>query len=152
MTDPVSQHPAPWWRAWRRAAIAVAVLLGLFLMHGMSASAGSECNGPYAQTALGSQALAATTTTPALSAGSPTLSASGPTAIERCACDASMGTSCVPLAQRGPGALLALLLLALAWVSVPRPGPLRTLSSMLRRAGQARPRATVRTLTCVSRT
>ena len=132
--------------------ITVAVLLGLFLMHGMSAGADAGCDGPYAQTASSSPALAATAMATALSTGSPTPAASHRAAIERCACDASMGTSCVPLAQRGPGALLAALLLALAWVCIPRPGPSGSLTPGLRRERRTRSRAAVRALTCVSRT
>ena len=152
MTDQVSQHPAPWRRAWRRAVIVLAVLVGLFLMHGMSAGADAGCAGQYPQTASSSQALAVTTTTPTLSTGSSALSASGATAIDRCVCDPSMGASCVPLAQRGLGALLATLLLALAWVSIPRPGPPGGLSGTSLWARQTRPRAPVRALSCVSRT
>jgi hypothetical protein len=148
MTAPAPQPPTPNRRPGRRALVTVAVLLGLFLMHGMSASADTGCTGGVAP-------AAASASGPAASAGAPVNAAhSTPdvSPIERCACDPSMGASCVPRSQRESGALLAALLLALAWVSIPRPGPANGVLPAARRARRAFSPTPPLMLTCVCRT
>lgn len=148
MTPPAPQHPAPHRRSRGRALVAIAVLFGLFLMHGMSAGADAACaNEPVTATASASGHLATSATATAVGAHN----ASDAASIERCCGDAMMG-SCVPLGQRGAGALLAILLLALAWASGPRPAPADGLLSAARRARRTRTGIAPLALTGVCRT
>jgi len=149
MTTPVPQPPTPNRRPGWRALVTVGILLGLFLMHGMSASADAGCAGALAPAAASASAPVAATVGTAVSAAHSTSDAAS---IQRCACDPSMGASCVPRSQRESGALLAALLLALAWVSIPRPGPAGGVLSAARRARRASGPTPLLALTCVCRT
>ena len=151
MTDPASLSLAPLRRIRWRALVAIMVMVGIFFMHGMSASADASCAAQYAPSAASVQSHAT-----AESAGTSGMraipTAPGATVTERCDCGGTMGTSCIPLAPRGFGGLLSALLLALAWVSVPRPGSVSGLVTRVRRARRGRLRASLLTLTCVCRT
>jgi hypothetical protein len=137
-----------------RAVAVFAVLLGLFLMHGMSVGVDSARLGGSAPIAAslgersGASALSA-------SAGSgDTHAAPAVTQIEQCACDDAMSASCIPHRSQSSAALLAALLLALAWASTsgagPRGGPLRATRSRL--GAPTTFSASLLTLGCVSRT
>jgi len=149
MTAPVPQPPTPNRRPGWRALVTVGILLGLFLMHGMSASADTGCAGALAPAAASASAPVAASV--GVTSGT-AHSASDTPSIQSCACDPSMGASCVPRSQRDAGALLAALLLALAWVSIPRPGPANDAPSAMRRARRTSGPTPLLALTCVCRT
>jgi hypothetical protein len=149
MNPSAPQHPAPLRRSRRLALVAITVLVGLFLMHGMSASADSACgNEPASATASASSHLPATPTVTVDGAHS----ASDAASIKRCACTDAMAASCVPLSQRSTNTLLTALLLALAWVSTPRPSPTGGVLSAARRARRTSTGTTLLALTCICRT
>lgn len=151
MTATAPRSPAPSRRPGWHALVAMALLFGLFLMHGMSASADSACDGRYAQAAAATQGHGAAASATQSGAGT-THRTPGSGSTEFCNCEHSMGASCVPLAQPGTGALLAALLLALAWVPVPRFGLLGGCVSAVRRALRNQRRKTFLALMCVCRT
>jgi hypothetical protein len=143
--QPPPQQRRPGWRA----LVTVGILLGLFLMHGMSASADTGCAGALAPAAASANApVAASVDVTSATAHS----ASDTPSLQGCACESSMGASCVPRSQRDTGALLAAQLLALAWVSIPRPGPAGGVLSAARRARRTSGPTPLLALTCVCRT
>jgi len=151
MANAIAQFSAGPGRAGRRVLV-FAVLLGLFLMHGMSASADAACAIPAStqitassvdQTAVPMQ----TAIDKGVSAGSDasTLSA------DSCACDHAM-SSCTPLAGRDHGALFGALLLALSVVPALPLGPSHLAAARARRSSRGGAAAAVLDLACVSRT
>jgi len=149
MADATVRLTAGTARAGRRVLV-FAVLLGLFLMHGMSASADAACAAPTsAQMTAGTVGQSAAP----MQAGGEGVSASAVkiASSEHCACDHAMA-SCTPLAGRDHGALLGALLLALAATPAPRSGSARLAPARAPRPDRRRTAAAVLDLACVSRT
>ena len=139
-------------RAGRPVLLVFAVLVGLFLMHGISASGDTGCAAPTTQFAMNEAGQSAA---PARAdAGASTAPGLAPTrsSARDCGCDHPM-LSCTPLTGRDTGALLDALLLALATLL----GPLR-LAAPVRFAVRVRRERRrwavpgVLDLACVSRT
>ena len=133
-----------------RRVLVFAVLLGLFLMHGMSASADAACAAPTsAQITAGSVGQSAT---PMQAADEGVSAAAAKIASdEHCACDHAMA-SCTPLAGRDHGVLLGALLLTLAATPALRSGSARSAPARAPRPDPRRRAAAVLDLACVSRT
>ncbi len=143
MMDAIAQHPAPTGRTRRRALAVFAVLIGLFLMHGMPAIANAACETPInAQVAM---STAGQSTAPVHAESSPSIQAA-----DDCVCDDEMA-SCTPLAGRDSGELLGALL-ALATVLALHLGvpPLPAVRARRERRGGIS--APILDLVCVSRT
>ena len=105
---PLPAAPPPS-RAWRRAAVILAVLAGLFLMHGISAAGGGACHGA-APPGLTDAAMPMTIAGPGAPAVHPT---TAPVISHASGMSEATGDSCTPLRPDGPAGLLLALGLAL---------------------------------------
>jgi hypothetical protein len=136
--------------AGKRALVVVAVLFGLFLMHGVSATADADCGGLAASPSgtgavVGTAVMASAAESEATPPGGAVLGDQG------CACDEDMA-ACTPLPARNSGVLLGALLLALGCIPALLSGPVGRVSTADRSVRRARVPISVLDLTCVSRT
>lgn len=151
MTGAIAQYPAPARPTRRRALLVFAVLLGLFLMHGMAASTDAACAAPApAQITAGAADQSAASTQVPMERGvsDPAPSSS---AADTCLCDHAMA-SCTPLTGRDTDALLGALLLALAAACALQGAAARPLATRARRTRRRGVPVAVLDLLCVSRT
>lgn len=150
MSSSVSRARAPR-RLRTRAVPLFAVLFAILLLHGISGGVDLACerlNAPAAASALG-QTVRTFAGTSAACASTVAVAAKVRDGCDDCG--AATDEMWFPLAGNGSDALLAALLLALAWVSVPRSG--RSAGyARVRRAARIRDGSALLALTCVSRT
>jgi hypothetical protein len=143
------RFPAPVRPAGCRALVVFAVLVGLFLMHGMSASADAACAVPAASMAASVAGESDVIHAAADAGASPGVERSS-VAAQDCACDHEM-VACTPLTGRDTTALLGALLLAFAVIPALPLGPSSVPDTRARRARVPRESAAVLDLACVSR-
>ena len=153
MTALVLRPPAPSGRSRRRAAVAAAVLVGLFVIHALSALTALACTQeaapiaaqPVVQVALGEFADTLASVDPL---GETLTSA-------HCGCDCvdPMDELCIPLRESSSGALVTALLLGLAVLPALWSGIAGFIYERTRRArGPGRPGPSLLLKACVSRT
>jgi hypothetical protein len=150
-----SSHPAAGGSARWRLSLLLAVLVGFFLMHGVSS--GDSCAGAASPLVVASQNApmsvegAATDTVTVTATGSATV-----TAADHCGCDGT-GLVCVPLRPQSITALLTVLMIGFALAAAEATGLLALAGGgwglggppTRRRAARA---VSLRVLVCVSRT
>jgi hypothetical protein len=152
MADAAERFPAPTRRAGRRTLFVFAVLFGLFLMHGISASADAACaDPPSTQVAAGTVGQSGPPVQTAAYKGVFADDAASTLTSDGCACKHTMA-SCTPLTGRDHGTLLGALLFALAAVPALQSESARRALARDSRSGRRRAAVAVLDLACVSRT
>jgi hypothetical protein len=110
MTSPKPHPAAPWRRPWRRAALVLTVLAGLFLMHGMSSA--TACHGGTSMLGMASPAMhTGMTAMPDVPSPQQATVAAPATGDAHTA----TGDSCTPLRPDGPIGLLLVFAAVVLW-------------------------------------
>ncbi|NUP46390.1 MAG: hypothetical protein HOW97_03615 [Catenulispora sp.] len=147
MTDP-TPHPAapPIRRAWQRAVLVFAVLVGFFLMHGVSAVGSAGCHGGMSPSlsAQSSHVMGSGMIAPVMAAGvvqSDPASTPAVTAEDKADESVVTGDSCIPLRPDGLSGLLLALGLCVAGLAWRLSGVARVIAGVRRGSAHGPPRS-----------
>ena len=154
MSALISRSPVPRRHPYWRARVAIVVLAGLFLMHGIATSTGAVCDARDVSAVASIQqdsAAARATTSPSHARTAPPTQSHAASVCGGGECGHGMAAACAALPRQGDGALLVASLLAPAFVFISAPSPANGHRAIPRGARQTR-RTDLLALTCLCTT